>query len=175
MLKNIEVETRAFVSKTDYLRLKRYFDAQAKLIKKDHQITYYLTGKNDLRLQINNFDAKIWLKNGKIHQKAREEIEIRFAKNDFSKMKKLFAILGYKPYIRWDRLRYKYQFGQITVCLDDTKNYGKVLEMEKITTSKNKEKVLRLLQDTMKKLRIVQTSAKVFDDKYTKYIKKYRY
>ena len=171
---NIEVEIRSFIAKTKYLQLKQFFAKNAKFIKKDHQITYYLKSKYDLRLQINDFDAKIWLKKGNIHDEARKEIEVRFARNEFNKMKILCNTLGYKVYISWDRLRYKYLYQGVIVCLDFTKNYGYIIELEKMTTNKNKNHTLKVLKQIMIKLRLSITDKKIFEKKYQAYLDKYK-
>ena len=52
---DIEVEVRSFISEDQYNNLLTFMEKNAKLIKKDNQITYYFSGDNDLRIQKNDF------------------------------------------------------------------------------------------------------------------------
>ena len=78
-----EVEIRSFVSKEKYFELIDFFKKYASLINEDFQETIYLDCPQDLRIQKNSFYSKIWLKKGKMHDEQREELEIRFKKDDF--------------------------------------------------------------------------------------------
>jgi adenylate cyclase class IV len=49
-----------------------------------------------LRIQKNSQFAKLWLKTGKIHNDCREELEIRFNRDDFDNLEKLLLKLGYQ-------------------------------------------------------------------------------
>ncbi len=80
----IEVEVRSFISEGKYEELINFFSKNGKHISTDNQTTYYFDTKTDLRIQKNDFFSKIWLKKGKIHDDAREEIEIKFRKEDFN-------------------------------------------------------------------------------------------
>ena len=102
-MNNIEVEIRSFISKEEYDRLLDFFKEKSKLIKKDNQESFYFDSEQDLRIQKNDFYSKIWLKKGKLHDKYREEIEIKFNKEDFNKIEDLFIALGYKIEIKWIR------------------------------------------------------------------------
>ncbi|MFH1246815.1 MAG: CYTH domain-containing protein, partial [Candidatus Micrarchaeota archaeon] len=123
-MENIEVEIRAFVNDEQYSELLNFFEKNAELVTEDEQETHYLSNSGkDLRIQKNLNYAKIWMKEGKIHDDCREEIEIRTKKEDFSQLEKLFSTLGYEPEIKWFRKRKEYKWNDVTVCLDDTKGY----------------------------------------------------
>src|SRR3989344_6831132 len=100
---DIEVEVRSFVSKEKYEELLKFFKKEGHFINEDYQETYYFNSVEDLRIQRNNFFSKIWLKKGKIHDDYREEIEIKFHKDDFEKLERLFKALGYDIEIKWFR------------------------------------------------------------------------
>ena len=89
-MKNIEVEIRSFISKKEYEELLKFFKEKAKLIKEDYQESFYFDCDQDLRIQKNGFYSKVWMKKGSLHDKHREEIEIRFDKKDFGE----FCLLG---------------------------------------------------------------------------------
>lgn len=173
-MKNIELEIRSFLSKTEYRKLLRFFKKNAKFIRQDNQITYYFDCPQDLRIQKNNRFAKIWLKSGKIHDEAREEIEIKFDRLDFEDLEKLFLILRYKVQIKWFRKRYEFIWKNINVCLDHTKGYGYIIELEKIASVSKKDIVLGDLKKELKTLDIALTSKKEFDKKYLYYQKNWK-
>ncbi|MAG78885.1 hypothetical protein CMI40_00735 [Candidatus Pacearchaeota archaeon] len=86
--KNIEVEIRSFISKEKYEKLLEFLKENAEFIKEDLQETHYFDCDEDLRIQKNKFGSKIWFKYGKIHDDAREELEIKMNEDDFDKAKK---------------------------------------------------------------------------------------
>jgi predicted adenylyl cyclase CyaB len=151
-----------------------FFKKKAKLVKKDEQETYYFDTKEDLRIQKNKFFAKIWLKKGKLHDHWREEMEIRFKRSDFKKLEKLFLSLGFKVQIKWFRRRYQFNWQGIKVCLDDTKGYSYIIELEKLASEKNKREVLRILKQKLRDLEIPLTLKKEFTRKFENYKKNWR-
>jgi len=166
---NIEVEIRSFVSKDQYDRLMEFFNRNAKFVKEDYQETYYFDTKEDLRIQKNNFFSKVWMKKGKLHDDFREETEIKFDKNDFEKLEKLFLSIGINVKIKWFRKRFQFDWNDAKVCLDYTKGYGYILELEKLTSESGKEAVLKVLKEKMGKLGIEPTSKEEFDRKFKYY------
>ena len=89
---NIEVELRTFLTKEKYAELLEFFNRNGNFMSTEKQETHYLNTSEDLRIQKNDFFAKIWMKKGKLHDEAREEIEVHFQKEDFAK-KSFFCIL----------------------------------------------------------------------------------
>ncbi len=168
-MKNIEVEVRSFLSKQQYEKLLDFFKKNAKFIKEDYQETFYFDCDQDLRIQRNDFFSKIWMKKGKIHDDHREEIEIKFNRNEFEKLEKLFLALGLKVQIKWFRKRYEFQWDNITACLDFTKGYGYIIELEKMSSAKNKEKEFEKLKQKLKSLGIKITSKEEFNKKFIHY------
>ena len=166
---NIEVEIRSFISPEKYQELLSFFHQAGKFIGEDYQETYYLDAGQDLRIQRNNTYAKIWLKKGKLHDEHREEIEIKFDKENFEMLEKLFLTLGYNPNIKWFRTRHTFEWQGITIMLDYTKGYGYIIELEKMSTEEEKEKSLRLLKEKLQSLDILLTSKEEFDTKYKYY------
>lgn len=166
---NIEVEIRSFISKEKYEELIKFFNKEGEFINEDYQETYYFDSKEDLRIQKNNFFSKIWLKKGKIHDEHREEIEIKFDKDEFEKLEKLFVFLGFNVQIKWFRTRHTFKWEEIDVMVDYTKGYGYIIELEKISNEEDKNKILELLKDKMKKLDIEITPKEEFDKKFNYY------
>ncbi len=174
MTNNIEVEIRSFISKEEYEKLLNFFIENSEKIKEDTEETHYLESNEDIRIQKNNFGSKIWLKKGKIHDDYREEIEIKFEKNDFDKLSKIFSEIGHKPKIKWFRHRNEFNWNGIRVCLDYTKAYGYIIELEKISTEEEKEKILSELKQKLKELNIELTSKEEFNDKFEHYKNNWR-
>lgn len=165
----IETEIRSFITQDQYDSLITYFNANATLEKEDYQETFYFDCEEDLRIQKNNTGAKIWMKKGQLHDDHREEIEIPTSKEDFGKLEQLFIALGYNVEIKWFRTRNKYTWNDITVCLDYTKGYGYIIELEKMCTEQTKDEAYAQLIDEFKKLDIELTAKEEFAKQYEHY------
>src|SRR3989338_6573869 len=136
---NIEVEIRSFISKDKYEQLIDFFNTNGQLLKDDTQETFYFSGEQDLRIQRNNFYAKVWLKKGKLHDAQREEIEIHVERNDFEMLEQLFLTLGY------------------------------TIELEKMCTSEEQEREYEVLLQKLNDLGVVLTPKEEFDVKFKYY------
>lgn len=171
---NIEAEIRSFISEEQYKELLIFFKENAEQIKEDYQESYYFDCDEDLRIQRNNFHSKIWMKKGKIHDDHREEIEIKFDKNEFDKLETLFIALGYNIEIKWFRKRFEFNWEDITVCLDFTKGYGYIIELEKMCSEETKEKEFELLKQKLKSLNVNITPKEEFNKKFEYYKNNWR-
>lgn len=171
---NIEVEARSFISKEQYKKLLSFFKENTKLVKEDYQDTFYFDCEEDLRIQRNNFYSKVWLKKGKIHDEHREEIEIKFDRNKFEDLEKLFLALGFNIEIKWFRKRVEFDWEGITVCLDITKGYGYIIELEKMCSGEDKEKEFKNLKQKLKSLDVKITPREEFEKKFQYYKKNWR-
>ncbi|MBT7902751.1 CYTH domain-containing protein [Candidatus Woesearchaeota archaeon] len=166
---NIEVELRSFITKEKYEELLTFFKSNSKLIKEDYQETFYFDCEEDLRIQKNSFGAKIWMKKGKIHDAHREEIEIKFEKDQFEELEKLFLALNYQVDIKWFRTRFQFEWEDVTVCLDYTKGYGYIIELEKLCDDDQKLNMLELLKIKFSELNIPITPREDFESKFNHY------
>lgn len=166
----IEYEVRTFLEESDYERLLLFFEKNAKKIDEEDQETHYFDTKQDVRIQKSTRSAKIWLKKGELHDDHREEIEILVQKEQFEELQKLFSALNYKVLIKWFRNRKQYAWKGATICLDNTKGYGYILEIEKLSEKVDdtiKEELAGLLQE----LEVKDTPKSVFAQKYEDYKK----
>lgn len=171
-MKNIEIEVRSFITKEEYKQLKKKLDKEAKFSDSTNEETVYFRGANgDLRLRRDGNQAFIIFKKGKIHDNFREEIDIKYNRNDFKKIENLFKKLGLKEEIKWFRKRRVYQWEGTKVFLDDTKGYGFIIELEKIGRVGEERKIHKQLENKLKSLGIEITPKKVFNKKF-KYYKK---
>jgi len=174
-MKNIEIEVRSFITRNEYKKLQKVLRKEAKFIDSIKEETVYFEAKNkDLRIRKDEKDAYLILKEGKIHDDSREEMEVRIKREDFGKIERLFKKLGYKDKIRWFRKRIIFKSGEIKVLLDDTKGYGLILELEKIGTIRKKEKVHKYLEQKIKSLGIKITPKEVFEKKFRYYKNNWR-
>jgi predicted adenylyl cyclase CyaB len=173
-MKKVEAEIRSFISEKEYKRLLSFFKKNAVFLGKYFQETHYLESKEDLRIQENRHFSKIWLKKGRMHDEAREEIEIKFCKKDFKKIETLFSILGFKTKIKWFRRRNEFKWKGISVCLDYTRGYGYIIELEKICNLKNEKEQLEKLKKAFSKLGIEMTSKSEFGKRFRRYERNWR-
>ena len=166
---NIETEIRSFITKEKFEELLDFFKKNTSLVKEDYQETFYFDCDEDLRIQRNNFFSKIWMKRGQIHDDSREEIEIKFDKEEFEKLEKLFLSLGYNIEIKWFRKRFEFKWDDITVCLDFTKGYGYIIELEKMCTEDAKIQEFENLKQKLKSLNVEITPKEEFNKKFLYY------
>lgn len=174
-MKNIEIEIRSFITRGEHKKLEKILRKKAKFIDSIKEETLYFEAKNkDLRLRKDKKNAYLILKEGKIHDDSREEIEVKIKREDFNKIERLFKKLGYKEKIRWFRKRIIFKSGKIKILLDDTKGYGLILELEKIGTVEEKEKVHKYLEQEIKSLGVKITPREVFEKKFKYYKNNWR-
>ena len=165
----IEVELRSFISEQKHAELLLFFKANAEYLGEDFQETFYFGAKEDVRIQRNNLFSKIWMKKGRLHDECREEIEIKFDRDDFGKAEQLFASLGFQVQIKWFRKRHSFKWDDVAVTLDDTKGYGFIVEIEKLSDEANKDATLKMLQLKFSELSIPLSSREEFDKKFQHY------
>mgnify|MGYP003405835104 CR=1 FL=1 len=165
----IEAEIRSFLSKEQFAQLISLFQEQGTFINTDEQETYYFQSEHDLRIQKNNFFAKIVLKQGKVHDEAREELEIKVERDQFAGLESLFTSLGYPVKIKWFRTRHTFDWGDIKVMLDYTRGYGYIIELEKMCEEKDQSASLTLLKTKLAELGVSLTERAVFEEKFKNY------
>ena len=168
-MKNIEVEVRSFIDAERYQQLIDFFDQEAKFIKEDNQITHYFTWPHDLRIQKNDYFSKIRFKKWQLHDDFREEIEIKFDKEDFEKLQQLFTHLWYEIDITWVRKRLQFDWNGIDVSLDFTKGYWYIIELEILSTELDKNANLQILYKKFDELGISITPKEEFTKKFDWY------
>ncbi|MDO8556119.1 MAG: CYTH domain-containing protein [Nanoarchaeota archaeon] len=166
---NIEVEARSFVSKEKFEQLLDFFTKHAQSVGVDDQESWYFDGFQDLRIQRNGQYAKVWLKKGKMHDAHREEVEIRSAPESFDQLAQLFAALGYTVAIKWFRKRQEFLWDGIKVCLDDTKGYGYIIELECMANDSDKNAVYHVLMQKLMNLDVSITSREEFEQRFEEY------
>ena len=173
-MSNIEVESRAFLSEDEYARLISFMESNAEHVKDDEQSTFYLSGENDVRLQKNSFGAKIIRKGGKIHDDYREEIEVKFKKEDFDNMVAAVCAAGPEIEIKWFRRRKEFLWKGTKICIDKTKGYGDIIEIEILCGEDEVSDARKKVAELMKELEVAQTPRYVFEERFNHYKKNWR-
>ena len=174
-MKNIEVEVRSFITKKQYKSLLQKLREGAKFIGSINEETVYFSGPSkDLRLRRDDKNAFIILKEGRVHDDSREEIEIKFDRAEFKNIEELFKRLGYRDAIRWFRKRRIYKWDGVKLFLDDTKGYGMIIELEKFGKREQEKKVHKELENKLKFLGIKITPKQEFNRKFEYYKKNWR-
>ena len=170
MSKNIEVEVRSFIDDEQFKDIKGILDRDFEFIKELKEITVYFTGEKDLRMRKNETEASVILKEGKIHDDFRKEFEVKIGVDDFDDMAELFQSLGYTIEIEWQRNRLEYHGNDMKILLDDTKGYGKILEIEKMAEEGNETETHSVITEEMNKFGIEKiTSKEEFNERFEYY------
>jgi predicted adenylyl cyclase CyaB len=173
-MEKIEVEIRTFISSSQYKKLIKKLKKIAKFKGEANEETVYC-GSEKLRIRRDDRRSYLILKSGKIHQNFRSETEIKFKRKDFEKMKEIFEKIGFPVTAIWKRKRLIFAWKGIKILLDDTQGYGKIIELEKITDEKNKEKAFLDLKSKLQNLGIKKITPKeVFDQKFNYYLKNWQ-
>lgn len=166
---SIECELRSFLSKERFDVLQERLCLEGEHLGTDEQVTYYFDGPQDLRIQKSGSYAKVWLKKGKMHDEAREEVEIRTARENFDALDELFRTLGYAVSIEWYRTRHTFRWREIDVMLDHTRGYGYVIELEKLCGPEEKDATLGELRTLLDDLGVKQTPLEEFRKRFDDY------
>jgi len=173
-MKNIEVEVRALISKDEFLRLKKFFNKKAKFLNHHKDETAYFDSNGSTRLRLEKDRCYLVHKSGKIHDRHREELEIDLKKSDFLPAQKFMEFLGKPVIVRWIRERFVWKFNDMKAYLDNTKGYGRIFELEAMTTSKDKEKSYQKMFEIFKNLNIKPTPKQEIQKHYQHYLKNWR-
>jgi predicted adenylyl cyclase CyaB len=174
-MKNIEIEARSFITASQYKNLEAKLNKIAKFLGGINEETVYC-GEERMRIRRDDDYSWLILKSGKIHDDFRNEIKIQFKRSDFEKLKEMFKKLGFNIDVVWFRKRKVYNWRGTKVFLDDTKGYGKIIELEKIGRF-GKEEVIHIhreLENKLKSLGIKITPKKVFEEKFKYYKNNWR-
>lgn len=171
---NIEVEVRSFITDDQYKILLSRLRLNGEFIRELNEETIYFSGDKDLRLRRNKEDAYIIYKKGNLHDKFREEIEIKFETVDFEKMQNLFETLGYKLEIKWLRKRLEFQQDDMKILLDDTMGYGKIIEIEKMVSAGEEDVTYAKLEKKLMKLGVKISTKEEFNYAFEYYKNNWR-
>lgn len=173
-MKNIEVEARALVTEKEYNNLFKKLKKETKYLKEIRDETIYFNEEGNVRLRRDDEQSYLIIKAGKLHARYREEKEFVFPKKEFGRLKEVVEELGHKPAYMWQRKRKIFSWGNTKICLDDTKDYDRILELEELTDAKGKHKAYETLKEKMKKLGFAPASEKKMRQKFNEYKRKWK-
>ena len=78
--------------------------------------------------------------------------------------------MGHRIQVKWFRKRNQFNWDGIKVCLDFTKGYGYIIELEKMASEENKNQILSELRERLKELKIEETPKEEFKKKFEHYL-----
>jgi predicted adenylyl cyclase CyaB len=165
----IEVEYRSFIDEKDYFKLKQQLETYFEFKGTEKQITYYLNHEIDTRIQLSEKKSRIWQKLGKLHDISRSEIDIILQKEDGAKMLQLFINLGYSVKVAWFRERKSFKSSNISIELDNTIGYGRILEVEILCEENEIERAKEDIKKIFDKFELMISSKEEFDKAYNIY------
>ena len=76
--------------------------------------------------------------------------------------------------IKWLRKRNEFDWNGIKACIDYTKGYGYIIELEKLSSEEEKDEVLIELKNKLNELNIPLTPREEFDERYNYYKENWR-
>ena len=169
-----EVEVRVFLTDAEYSRLEAFFSENAELLYEDEQKTLYLKGKEDLRLQQGLHGARLVLKDGRVHDPARQRVEVPFPRESFQAAIRIMELVGRPIDVAWFRKRKTYRWNDLYVTLDDTRDYEKVLEFSQDATPEEAESVREQMRQKLAELDLTETPLERANRAYESYIERNR-
>lgn len=161
----IEIEKRALISKKQYNKLHKYFQANANFQEEFKRFTLVqITNSDyspdidtqiDLRVRTQGEDSKFTLKTGNWHSgESRNEYEIHFKTTEIENALNMMVALGGRYFVAVYIQRKMYKYGKYIITLDKyffSEDYILEIELEdstNINDIENEEaKILALLQE----------------------------
>jgi len=160
-----EIEKRAKVSISQFKRVKRFLDKNAKYLGKESMKSFLFNKPTYLRIRVINGkkNAIITYKSGNYNHKARKELNKNIT---ISKLKKFILILkamGFKECVSKKTERQSYKFKGLKVELNKIETLGLIIEVEAICRNKNQiSKLSRKVGETMKTLGLKELQFSIY-------------
>lgn len=172
----VEVELRSWIDPQRVTSLHtKLRELGAEHQSQESQETWYFEGAHDVRIQKSDTQAKMWMKSGAMHDSARRETEVIFGRDDFEAMAEMIHALGVEIKVKWIRKRDTYRYGDITVCVDHTLDYGDVIEAEiLIDDDRDASASLIQLHELFERLGLMVQPRDFWDHKYSEYMQKWK-
>jgi len=170
----IEVEERSYIDEKTYNGLLEKFKDNMQETK---QITYYFSGDKDFRLMITKEYLQLWLKEGNIHDDAREELIVKIDPKYKKEILLMLKSLGYEIEIKWFRRRCETEYEGYDLTIDYSAGYGHIIEIESIIDNEDMiDETKGILRKMLEDLGINISLKQEFKDKYNDYkVNYYKY
>lgn len=173
-MKNIEVEVRALIPKTQFNRLKKFFNKNAKFLDRHKDETLYFDKDGKARLRKEEKRAYFVHKGGKIHDKYRAELELGIKKQDFNVARNFMESMGKPVAVEWHRERFVWSFRGLKAYLDNTRGYGMIFELEAVVAPKDKDVAYQSMLGILKDLKIKPTPKEKIQKHYQYYLRNWK-
>lgn len=148
-----EVEVRSLLKPQGYRKLYNYLKKQGKLLEDIKEETInFRSRQGDLLLRRSEIGTKLTYKVGRVTDDIRSEMEVMADKDDFEEFEQIMLALKFKVNSRWFKKRKKFRWQGYTICLDNVKGLGLMMEMEKLVDSRMRVKARKDLQQKLKGL-----------------------
>jgi predicted adenylyl cyclase CyaB len=179
MQKNIEIEIRGPLSKTEFNNLKKLFEVKGKKVTEKERVlidySTFLKGgvknrKKDIRLRVTNNIPEIVVKIGEWGgTEQRKELSVFTKPGEFDTLVEIFGELGFSKGMLCERKSKVYMYKGIEFALVEVPGHSYYYEAEKMAHNKeNAEKILAEMTEVCTDLGL-----SVFDKKqFFKYIQK---
>ena len=174
MPKNIEVEVRSLITPMEYRRLKAFLKRHGKPLGSHRDQNTYFDRDGKLRIAVEPYGAFLKYKGGKIHAQAREEILVPISRKDITKLERLLQHLGFRVVVRWSRQREKFLWRGATITLDQTRGYGRMIDIEKMATPRTTGKTHQKLRGLAAELGLRPTPSRELSRRYRWYLRNWR-
>jgi len=172
--KTIEVEVRALLTEAEYRRVKTFLRKHAKYLGAHRDQNAYFDREGRLRISVEPYSAFLKYKGGRIHAKAREEVLIQIRKRDIKSAEALFLRLGFPVTVRWLRHRDKFLWRDATITLDNTKGYGRMIDVEAMAAPRQTRQTYEKLRKLMAGLGLRPTPKEKLTRHYRSYLANWR-
>jgi predicted adenylyl cyclase CyaB len=167
MTSNYEIEKRSLLTDKEYSRITKYLKDNAKLISSKNLITMLFKEPSYIRIRYEEGKdkAKITIKNGTYHDKARTETEKDIKLSDVKASLKKLEKKGFKKCALLKSKRETYKYDKYTIDVSNHQYLGIIIEIELVTDNKKLiDKESENISKLFKKMKLKELDA----DKYQK-------
>lgn len=170
-----ELELRSFVGEDEYARVAALLPMLGVPEGPVRQVTYYLDHPIDTRVQLMARGGRVWQKLGRIHDEVRKEYEALVDRHAASALLSILGNLGHGIRIVWYRERRWVRSGELTVTLDHTVGYGRIVEVEALfSRDADRPHAMRAVEEMLARLAVSPTPRSVFDSAFERYSREWR-
>lgn len=142
--KQIEIELRSLMDKSEYQRLKKTLDKKSEDLGQDNKDVYFFLLPDKIVKAVNNESkgtAEIVMKLNRLGRGSSdfEELEIEINPKDFEKAVKFFSNLDFNQKQRSYQKRRNYIYKGVEIALKHTDSWGYHAELEILVSSKKEQ------------------------------------
>jgi predicted adenylyl cyclase CyaB len=150
----IEVEKRAIINESEFQRMKKLLDKNAKFIGAKTMKSFLFNDPHYLRIRLikGQNEAIITHKSEYYHQSARKEIEFPIELKKLNSFLAIIREIGFKECVEIKAIKRKYKFKGFLIELNRVNHLGNILEVEMMLKNKKglkktDEKILEIMDE----------------------------